>query len=220
MKSRKNTRLRTKTRKRRQTRTRKRRQRGSAKKVVFKRTQKVGRFVKSKDGTGTFKLTISYETAYIPQPCKVCLPDEANLMDSEIVENLPKSEEKAIDIQKEIIDEVSKIFTQDISSLKLGGFFAIPIKDVSEHIYTEMFGFAEKLKEAVAQLMYKPKIVSPLPQTIYRTLLKILHQGDHIPDPKIRDMNAALIHKMIAIYIKNLTSDHLAYQRKGQSSHS
>ena len=205
MKALKNTRLRTKTRKRRHThtRTRKRRQRGSgsAKKVGFKRTQKVCKFEILKDAV---KLTISYETANIP--CEVCLPDETEIMREEIVD----AGETDM-ILKEINVGVSRIFAEDIVNLEEGGFFDVS-NGVNNETYKAMVVSAKQLKEAVAQLMDKPTIENPLPQTIYRTLLKILHQGENIPNGKIRDMNAALINKMIAIYIKNLTSDHLAYQ--------
>lgn len=193
MKSRKNTRLRTKTRKRQQTRTRKRRQRGGSetkkkkkKKVVFNETQQVARF-KILDN-GNVELTISKETANIP--CEVCLPDESATMHHALIE-------------QQITAGVNKIFTEDITALMGVGFIGGDER-VGVEKYKQLFDSAEKLQAAVEYFIRDPAINNPLPQTIYRTLLKIIHQGNTIPDDKIRYMNAAVIQKMIAIYLKNM----------------
>ena len=190
MNSRKNTRLQTKTRKRRQTRTRRRRQRGGSgknkKKVGFKRTQQVARFEELENGRVI--LTISNETANIP--CEVCLPDESATMHHALIE-------------QQITEGVNKIFKEDITAL-IGVGFIGGDESVGVEKYKQLFDSAEKLKDAVADFIRNPTIGNPLPQTIYRTLLKIIHQGNTIPDDKTRNMNAAVIRKMIAIYLKNM----------------
>lgn len=190
MKSRKNTRLRTKTRKRHQTRTRKRRQRGGSatkkKKVVFNETQQVARFKNLKNGT--VELTISNETANIP--CEVCLPDESAIMHQAL-------------IKQQITEGVNQIFIEDIAALIDVGFIGDDER-VGVEKYKQLFVSAQQLKAAMEDFIRDHTTDNPLPQTIYRTLLKIIHQGNTIPDDKIRYMNAAVIQKMIAIYFKNM----------------
>jgi hypothetical protein len=106
-------------------------------------------------------------------------------------------------IEQQITEGVNKIFIEDISALMDIGFISGD-ELVSVAKYKQLFYSAELLKNAVADFIRNTEISSPLPQTIYRTLLKIIHQGDTIPDDKIRYMNAAVIQKMIAIYFKNM----------------
>ena len=189
MKSRKNTRLRTKTRKRRQTRTRKRRQRGGSetkKKVVFNETQQVARFKILEDGN--VELTISKETANIP--CEVCQPDESAIMHQAL-------------IKQQITEGVNQIFIEDIAALIDVGFIGDDER-VDDEKYKKLFVSAQQLKDAMKDFIRDTTIDNPLPQTIYRTLLKIIHQGNTIPDDKTRYMNAAVIQKMIAIYLTNM----------------